>query len=82
MGSRWAVGSGRSARGIHFPRTEGCPARARALRRLRPDLPVVLTTVYSEALADGGVEGMALLRKPYSVEALSKAMRRAAAPRR
>ncbi|WP_425228780.1 ATP-binding protein [Sphingomonas sp.] len=49
---------------------------ARDLRRRRPDLRVILTTGYSEALADGGVEGVELLRKPYSVEALSRVLRR------
>ena len=45
---------------------------AQALKRSHPALHVVLTTGYSESLVDGGVEGVALLRKPYSVEALSR----------
>lgn len=49
---------------------------AHELKRTRPDLPVVLTTGYSEALAEGAVEGVELLRKPYSVEALSRIIRR------
>ena len=53
---------------------------ARALRRQNPTLPVVLTTGYSETLADGGVEGVELLRKPYSVEALSRLLRRTVRP--
>ena len=49
---------------------------ARLLRQRQPDLPVVLTTGFSEALADGTVEGVEVLRKPYSVEALSRLLRR------
>ena len=49
---------------------------ARELKALRPKLPVILTTGYSEALADSGADGVELLRKPYSVEALSRLMRR------
>ena len=48
---------------------------ANVLKASYPTLPVVLTTGYSETLADGGVEGVALLRKPYSVEALSHMVR-------
>jgi len=44
---------------------------AEELRRRRPGLPVVLTTGYSNVLAEGGGEGFDVLRKPYSVEALS-----------
>lgn len=36
-----------------------------------PELPVVLTTGYSDVLAEGGGAGFEILRKPYSVEALS-----------
>ena len=49
---------------------------ARILRQRSPTLPVVLTTGFSEALADGTVEGVELLRKPYSVESLSYLLRR------
>ena len=51
---------------------------AHRLRESRPDLPVVLTTGFSEALSDGGLDGVALLRKPYSVEALTRTLRQAA----
>jgi PAS domain S-box-containing protein len=47
---------------------------ARLLARRRPDLPVVLTTGYSDALTDGLDAGIELLRKPYSVEMLSRLM--------
>jgi signal transduction histidine kinase/ActR/RegA family two-component response regulator len=47
----------------------------------RPDLPVVLTTGYSDALTDGVVCTVELLRKPYSVETLSRLMARVIALR-
>lgn len=49
---------------------------ARELKRRMPDLPVLLTTGYGEALADSDSDGFDLLRKPYSVEALSGAILR------
>ncbi len=49
---------------------------AREIRKRRPDLPVVLTSGYSHVLAEGGAGGFELLRKPYSVEALSQLMRK------
>ncbi|BAQ45903.1 MULTISPECIES: hybrid sensor histidine kinase/response regulator [Methylobacterium] len=47
------------------------------IRRRRPDLPVVLTSGYSDVLAAEGTHGFALLRKPYSVADLSRVLRRA-----
>ncbi|AZE60982.1 MULTISPECIES: GAF domain-containing hybrid sensor histidine kinase/response regulator [Pseudomonas fluorescens group] len=53
-------------------------AMARLLRERRAGLPVVLTSGYSEELADSGYEGFEFLAKPYSAEqvayALAKAM--------
>ena len=49
---------------------------ARDLKQRFPMLPVVLTSGYSDVLASGGAAGFELLRKPYSVEALSHLMRR------
>ncbi|MFC3076699.1 PAS domain-containing protein [Phenylobacterium terrae] len=49
---------------------------AEELRRRWPSLPVVLTTGYSDALAEQGAQDFELLRKPYSVEALSHILRR------
>ena len=49
---------------------------ARHVQRLYPDLPLVLTSGYSQVLAEGG-HGFELLQKPYSVEALSRALRKA-----
>ena len=55
----------------------------RELRRLYPRLPVVLTSGYSHVLARESDHGFELLQKPYSVEALSRILRRAAStPRR
>ncbi len=45
---------------------------ARAARALRPELPILLTTGYSEEVA--GAEEFALLPKPYKVEELSDAL--------
>jgi DNA-binding NtrC family response regulator len=49
---------------------------ARRVQQLYPDLPLVLTSGYSHVLAEGG-HGFELLQKPYSVEALSRALRKA-----
>lgn len=43
-------------------------ALARELRRQRPQLPVILTSGYSDAIAEGGHEGFTFLAKPYSAE--------------
>jgi PAS domain S-box-containing protein len=50
-------------------------ALGQAVRRLDPTLPVVLTSGYSHILAEKGTHGFELLRKPYSVEALSRILR-------
>ena len=55
---------------------------ARLVRRDHPDLPVVLTSGYSEVLAQEGSAGFDLLHKPYTVEQLARAMRKATAERR
>lgn len=46
---------------------------AKAVRARRPDLPVLLTTGYSEALA-GGQTDFHILRKPYAIHELSRAL--------
>ena len=51
-------------------------ALARELRRRRPDLPVVLTSGYSEELAHSGHEGFEFLSKPYSADQVSRALSR------
>jgi CheY-like chemotaxis protein len=50
---------------------------AREIRRLRPGMPVVLTSGYSHVIAEEGTSGFELLKKPYSVEGLSRVLRRA-----
>jgi len=49
---------------------------ARRLATDLPVLPVVLASGYSHVLAQEGVEGMELLRKPYSASQLSAALQR------
>ncbi len=49
---------------------------AREIRRRHRDLPVLLASGYSHVLAEKGTSGFELLHKPYSVEALSRALRK------
>jgi DNA-binding NtrC family response regulator len=51
---------------------------AHEIERLYPGLPVVLTSGYSDVLARDGGHGFELLQKPYSVEALSRVLQKAA----
>ena len=51
---------------------------AQEIRRRHPGLPVVLTSGYSHVLAQNGTYGFELLHKPYSVEQLSRVLRKAA----
>lgn len=56
---------------------------ARELRRIRPDLPVLLTTGYAGEMLDVElVDGLPLIRKPYRQDDLASAIRRVLAPRR
>lgn len=55
---------------------------AQEIRARYPDLPVVLTSGYSHVLAQNGTYGFELLHKPYSVEQLSRVLRKAATWRR
>ena len=50
---------------------------ATIIRERHPHLPVVLTSGYSSVLADNAHQGFELIQKPYSVEALSRALRKA-----
>jgi PAS domain S-box-containing protein len=53
---------------------------ARELRRIRPELPVLMTTGYAgEMIEVELVDGLPLIRKPYRQEELSNAVRRALA---
>ena len=49
---------------------------ARTIRRHFPDLPVLLTSGYSNVLAEQGTHGFELLHKPYSVQALADRLSR------
>ncbi|WP_419828045.1 ATP-binding protein [Sphingomonas sp.] len=44
--------------------------------RLYPQVPVILTSGYSEVLAQSGTHGFELLHKPYSIDELSRAIRK------
>ena len=55
---------------------------AKEIARRRPDLPVVLASGYSHVLAAEGSHGFELLHKPYSVEQLSRVLRKAVAQSR
>ena len=44
--------------------------------RRYPGLPVVLTSGYSEVLAQSGTHGFELVHKPYSIDALARALRK------
>ncbi len=50
----------------------------REIRKRHVDLPVVLTSGYSEVLAQDGAHGFELLGKPYSLEQLARALDTAA----
>lgn len=49
---------------------------AQEIRTLYPRLPVVLTSGYSHVLAQSGTDGFELLHKPYSVDELSRVLRK------
>ncbi|MFE1599675.1 hybrid sensor histidine kinase/response regulator [Methylobacterium sp. ID0610] len=51
---------------------------AREIRRQHHDLPVLLASGYSHVLAQNGTCGFELLQKPYSVEQLSRLLRKVA----
>jgi signal transduction histidine kinase len=50
---------------------------AQAIRSRYPHLPVVLTSGYSNVLAQEGAHGFDLLRKPYSVQELAQSLAKA-----
>lgn len=49
----------------------------RRIRTAYPALPMILTSGYSQVLADDAQHGFHLIQKPYSVEALSQLLRKA-----
>ena len=55
---------------------------ATIIRERYPGLPVVLTSGYSNVLAENAHHGFELIQKPYSVEVLSRTLRKAIATRR
>ena len=50
---------------------------ANIVRERYPGLPVILTSGYSEVLAENAHVGFELIQKPYSVESLSRVLRKA-----
>ena len=54
---------------------------AGVIRERYPGLPVVLTSGYSNVLAENADRGFELIQKPYSVESLSRILRKAIAER-
>jgi nitrogen-specific signal transduction histidine kinase/ActR/RegA family two-component response regulator len=54
---------------------------AGTIRERYPGLPVVLTSGYSNVLAENAHHGFELIQKPYSVESLSRVLRKAIAER-
>jgi len=49
---------------------------AREVRRTSPTMPILLTSGYSEILSTQGAQGFELLRKPYSVDDLDRALQK------
>ena len=60
---------------VIMPGTNGVDL-AKEVRRRWPGLPVVLTSGYSNVLAQEGRHGFELLSKPYSIDELSRVLRR------
>jgi DNA-binding NtrC family response regulator len=54
---------------------------AGVIRERYPGLPVVLTSGYSHVLAENAHRGFELIQKPYSVESLSRILRKAISER-
>ena len=63
---------------VVMPGTSGLEL-GQQIRRLYPTIPVILTSGYSHVLAQNGNHGFELLHKPYSVEQLSRVLRKAIA---
>jgi FixJ family two-component response regulator len=55
---------------------------ASVVRERYPGLPVVLTSGYSNVLVENAHRGFELIQKPYSVETLSRILRKAIAGKR
>ena len=52
------------------------------IRKQHPGVPIILTSGYSHVLVEEGCGGFELLQKPYSVEQLSRVLRKAASRRK
>lgn len=63
---------------VVMPGMDGLELAARIREQYR-DVPVVLTSGYSHVLAQNGTHGFELLHKPYSVQQLSRVLRKAVA---
>jgi DNA-binding NtrC family response regulator len=63
---------------VVMPETNGIDL-AKTLRERYPTLPIVLTSGYSDVLAEKGRHGFSLLQKPYAAEELSRVLRLACA---
>ena len=61
---------------IVMPGMDGLELSAQIRERFA-DVPVVLTSGYSHVLAQNGTHGFELLHKPYSIEQLSRVLRKA-----
>jgi PAS domain S-box-containing protein len=61
---------------VIMPGTNGIEL-AKMIEARYPGIPVVLASGYSEVLAQGGAQGYELIHKPYSIEELSRVIRRA-----
>jgi signal transduction histidine kinase len=86
LGHRCRTGAGSGRAGWHGVRRNflGCAdagdhrrGHGQATAPAPADLPVVLTSGYSEELADSGYEGFEFLAKPYSAEQVARALARA-----
>ena len=53
---------------------------AQQIRQQHPGLPVILTSGFSPALAQGDTQEFVFLQKPYSVAALAEALSEAIRP--
>jgi len=60
---------------VVMPGMSGLDLGAR-IRRDYPDVPVILASGYSHVLAENGKHGFELLHKPYSIEELSRVLRK------
>lgn len=58
---------------VVMPGMSGLELREK-IHNIRPSLPVLLTSGYSDVVAEHGAEGIELLNKPYSIDELSLAL--------